>query len=686
MAVACWAVDRRHKGLQQLASLAETGRTFLGPLKASKFVTDAEGGESVLVSSTIRLLESLDVSSAVGQLLNEAIHAQHGAHGTGTSTLLFLAGAWSRAVEECLQLGIPIPAIVEVMAEGLTLCTEEVALLQVPVHLTLDPRDSPRAMSGLEAARLSWNPSLPPETTVGQEDHHHQDVACHSASPFSPPGAPGTRPEPWVTRVAAGETTSFGRRRSVLSRSRHLGRMGGGRDQSKPGTWPGQVSDSPRAQACTDLAELAAGLSHGSDGCMALVEAAVRLQLRGSYGRPCVFDPSRLFTCCVPGLPDVSSSVCPGFVTLAPACSAAVIRALAQQPARVVLVEGDLTHTFRHPGFHGPGRVRTELGDLECGEEGSEAAWAEGVEQALRRLRVDLVLARGGVADALAERCLRAGRLALSSVPGRALQAISEASGAEPVFYVSQLHEGSVGSGVSVAPWPGPSDAALGRDWAAVAVVAEGAALVTAMLAGAVAGCTQSTEDDFWRCTRRVQGVLAEGKVFPGAGAVELRCVRHLLALAEGQHGARGDGAARPLGPQAGACPLLQAHRPAVLQGLAGGWRQYLAALLCNATGSSAIEANTVIQRHLQDTAAPGSPPAPVLRELSGGRGWLCSPRLPDEPEPAARVYDVVTPKVEAWRRALDLVLLVLQTDSEVITGHGHSRMSAQPSDGVLFL
>jgi Bardet-Biedl syndrome 12 protein len=32
-------------------------------------------------------------------------------------------------------------------------------------------------------------------------------------------------------------------------------------------------------------------------------------------------------------------------------------------------------------------------------------------------------------------------------------------------------------------------------------------------------------------------------------------------------------------------------------------------------------------------------------------------------------VYDNLSVKVEAWRRAMDLVLLVLQTDAEVITG-----------------
>ncbi|XP_042548927.1 Bardet-Biedl syndrome 12 protein [Dipodomys spectabilis] len=685
MAVACWGVNRRHKGLQQLSSFAETGRTFLGPLKASKFITDAECQESVLVSSTLRLLENLDVSNAVGQLLNEAIFAQHGTHGTGTTTLLFLAGAWSRAAEEFLHLGIPIPIIVSVMSEGLNLCTEEVAFLQVPVHLVFDHLDSPRALSGLDAARVSPRAVPPPGSALRQEDGHLKDGATPPS--FTTSGLPkgrATPPEPCIAqaKVGAVESTRPCCRRSVLSRSRHLGRMGSSAGSSEPGASQGRGADPPGARACTDLAELAAGLSHGSDGCMVLVEAAMRLQLQDARGLPFALDISRLFTCCVPGLPDACSSVCPGFVTLVPASSVAAIQALARRPARVVVMDGDVTHTYRHPGFHAPGRMQT-LGGVGCQEDGSEAAWADGTAQALAQLRVDLVLARGEVAGALAARCRQSGRLALGCVRDSALQAVAEASGAVPVLYVSQLHEACVGAGVSVALWPGPSGAVLGRDRAAVALTAEGAALVTAVLTGPVPGRVQAKEDAFWSCARRVQGALAEGKVFPGAGAVELLCVRRLLALADGELGERG---ARPPEPSARTSASLQAHRPAVLRGLAAGWLQYLSALLRNAAGSSAMEANTVIQRHVQHAPASGSPVESVLREHSQGCGWMFSPRLPDEREPGSRVYDAVTPKVEAWRRALDLVLLVLQTDSEIITGHGHTQMRAQHADGVSFL
>ncbi|XP_048189312.1 Bardet-Biedl syndrome 12 protein [Perognathus longimembris pacificus] len=595
MAVSCWGARGRHEGLEQLSSLAEAGRAFLGPLRASKFVTDTAGEAGALVSSAEQLLESLEARGAVGQLLREAVRAQHAAHGTGAATLLFLAGAWGRAAQDCLQLGIPVPAIVSAMAEGLCMCTEEAAALHLRVRL---------------------------EQEEGRQGE--------SASPqLTGPGLPRTSPEFHAApRVAATAESAWpGRRRTELSRSRHLGRGGG-----RQGEGVDPDPDPPGARACTDLTELAAGLSHGHDGCMALVEAALRLQLRGTRPPPALH-AAQLFTCCVPGPPAACSGVCPGFVALVPASCATTVQALERRPARVALLEGDLTHTYRHPGF------RAAPGPAGGAGAGGEAAWVEGAERALGQLRVDLILARGRVSEALAGRCLRAGRLALGGVPGRALRALAEASGAAPALYVSQLHEACVGAGVAVALWRGPPGNELGGDRAAVAVsvAAEGAALATAVLTGPAAGPLRMREDAFWRCARRVEAALAEGAVFPGAGAVELLCIARLLALA-------------------GEAP---GHRPAVFRSLAAGWRRYLTALRLNA-GAPALEADAAVQQLVAEAAASARPAAHVLRQHGGGA----------EP-PAPRVYDAVTPKLEAWRRALDLVLLVLQTDSEIVTDRG---------------
>lgn len=131
----------------------------------------------------------------------------------------------------------------------------------------------------------------------------------------------------------------------------------------------------------------------------------------------------------------------------------------------------------------------------------------------------------------------------------------------------------------------------------------------------------------------------------------------------------------------------LSVYRPTVLKCLAGGWHEFLSAIMCNtATYPSAVEASTFIQHHVQSAADSGSPSSYILSEYSELSSGLFHSDISNNLELVPRVYDTVTPKIEAWRRALDLVLLVLQTDSEIITGLVHTQMNSQELDGVLFL
>ncbi|XP_015265704.1 PREDICTED: Bardet-Biedl syndrome 12 protein [Gekko japonicus] len=125
---------KRHLGLQQLSSLASVVKTFLGPIKSSKFIVDKRTYGSVLICSVVRLLESLDSNNTVGQLLNDTIQAQNKEYKTGTTTLLFLVSAWSSAVLECLEQGVPLSIIVTLMSEGLNSCIEQVQCLTISIQ------------------------------------------------------------------------------------------------------------------------------------------------------------------------------------------------------------------------------------------------------------------------------------------------------------------------------------------------------------------------------------------------------------------------------------------------------------------------------------------------------------------------------------------------------------------------
>ncbi|XP_033071073.1 Bardet-Biedl syndrome 12 protein [Trachypithecus francoisi] len=710
MVMACRVINkRRHMGLQQLSSFAETGRTFLGPLKSSKFIIDEECHESVLISSTVRLLESLDLSSAVGQLLNEAVQAQNNTYRTGTSTLLFLVGAWSSAVEECLHLGVPISVIVSVMSEGLNFCSEEVVSLQVPVHNIFDCMDSTKTFPQLETFSVSLCPFLqvPSDTDLIEEEHGLKDVTSQTLTISNLSGRPLKSSEFFKpqAKVEADKNTSRTLknslladtccRKSILIHSRHFNRTDNTERVSKPDGFQEHFTATLKTYRCNDLVELAVGLSHGDHSSMKLVEEAVQLQYQnacvqqGNCIKPFIFDISRICTCCLPGLPETSSCVCPGYVTVVSVSNTPVIKELQNQPLRIVLIEGDLTENYRHLGFNKSVNIKTALTSMELQEDSSEELWANHVLQVLIQFNVNLVLVQGNVSERLIEKFINSKQLVIGSVNGSVMQAFAEAAGAVQVAYITQVNEDCVGNGVCVTFWrSSPLDVVDGNNRIAILLKTEGINLVTAVLTNPVTAQMQTKEDRFWTCAYRLYYALKEEKVFLGGGAVEFLCLSCLQILAEQSLKKENHACSGWLhNTSSWLASSLAIYRPTVLKFLANGWQKYLSTLLYNtAHYSSEFEASTYIQHHLQNATDSGSPSSYILNEYSKLNSRIFNSDISNKLEQIPRVYDVVTPKIEAWRRALDLVLLVLQTDSEIITGHGHTQINSQELTGFLFL
>ncbi|XP_008563208.1 PREDICTED: Bardet-Biedl syndrome 12 protein-like [Galeopterus variegatus] len=710
MVMACRVINkRRHIGLQQLSSFAETGRTFLGPVKSSKFIIDEECHESVLISSTVRLLESLDLTSAVGQLLSEAIRAQYNMYRTGTSTLLFLVGAWSSAVEECLHLGVPISIIVSVMSEGLNSCSEEVVSLQVPIHNIFGHLDNTKTFSGLETFSVSLCPLLqvPSDTGLTQEEHDLKDVASQSLTIYSLSGRPIQSPQFFKPQAEVETDKSTSQtpknsqladthcRKSILIHSRHFNSTDNNQWISEPDGFLDHGTATSKTYGCNDLVELAVGLSHGDHSSMKLVEEAVRLQYQnacmqqGNCTMPFMFDISRIFTCCLPGLPETFSCVCPGYITIVAVSSTTLIKELQNQPVRVVLIEGDLTENYRHLGFNNSANIKTVLDSMKLQEDSLEELWTNYVLQVLTQFNVNLILVQGNVSEQLIEKCTHNKLLIIGSVNGSVMQAFAEAAGAVQVTYITQVNEDCVGNGVYVTFWrSSPLDIVGRNNGMAILLKTEGINLVTAVLSSPVTAQMQTKEDRFWTCAYRLYYALKEEKVFLGGGAVEFLCVSHLQILAK-----------QSLRKENHACSewlhntsswldsSLAIYRPTVLKCLANGWHKYLSTLIYNtASYSTEFEASTFIQHHLQNASDSGSPSSYILNEYSKLNNGIFKSGVSTKQEQIPRVYDIVTPKIEAWRRALDLVLLVLQTDSEVITGLGHTQINSQELEGFLFL
>lgn len=701
---------RRHIGLQQLSALASTGRTFLGPMKSHKFIVDEITKQSTLICSAVRLLESLDLTSAAGQLLNETIQAQNKEFKTGMSTLLFLVGAWSSAVMECLQQNVPVPAIVSVMSEGLNSCCERVQCLQIPIHdvkkelcsSRVRPKafESKNGQAGRDALTNPWDllcfqrDISAAEEVIPVNSYSHQGDDCNFnkllVSPLAGFGSVAS-----VVKAVGGKSSSSLSGSGVtasscitrkLTHSRHFSTLGKGRSASLQGNFQGHLSGSAAdVCGCCGLGHLAVALSHGNQTSVKLLQSvAAHQQERAECSGSSQINIAEIVTCCVLGLPESYSCVSPGLVTLVSPEQASVIKHLADKPLRVLLMDGDLTEGYRHLGFNRPPNVRSilERPSPQGGRAGD--AWPSRMSDILMSFEVNLVLVKGNVCKNFMERCVASRILVLGCVARDVLCAFGAATGARAVTYLSQLNASSVGSGAWAELWKSSDGRAVDLgELLPARISAGGIPLLTAVLTTALPCKARLLEDQFWTLLYRLHHALKDGKVFPGGGAVELLCLSHIQALAEQPGRPGSDRVVRDLPG-----PWLAQYKPIVLQALASGWRRYLSVLLCNtARASSELEAGASVDLHLQKAAACGSPSAYILEEFRRG-GVL---RSGSEPFPEqvtdVRVCDNVAAKTEAWRRALDLVLLVLQTDAEIITGPRRNQiLNSTVSSEFMFL
>ncbi|XP_027746936.1 Bardet-Biedl syndrome 12 protein [Empidonax traillii] len=702
---------RRHIGLQQLSSLASTGRAFLGPVKSHKFIVDESTKQSTLICSAVRLLESLDLTSAAAQLLNETIQAQNKEFKTGMSTLLFLVGAWSNAVVECLQQNVPVSAIVSVMSEGLNSCCERVQCLQISIHDVkkdlCSSRVRPKAFE-CKACQAGCDSLLNPQDLLCFQKHisapevipvsscSHQGDDCHFnkglVSPLVDFGsaaslvkAAGDRSSSVIP--ASGVITSSWIKQK-LTHSRHFSTLGKSHFSSQQGNFEGHfLRPSADPCECCDLGHLAVALSHGNETGVKLLQSVVayqqeRAECRGSSQ----LNITEIVTCPLLGLPESHSRVCQGFVTLVSPEQATVIKQFKDKPLRMLLVDGDLTEQYRHLGFNRPHNVRTilEHPNLEGGRAGD--TWLSRMLDILVGFEVNLVLVKGSVCKNLLDRCTSSRILVINLVPQDVLCAFGEVTGAQPVTYLSQLNPSCVGNGAQAGMWEASDGRAMDLgELVPVRISARGLPLLTAVLTTAVAAKLQLLEDQFWTWVYRLYHALKDGKVFPGGGAVELLCLSHIQVLAEQPVRPAKAGKEFP-GPWL-AAPVAE-YKSLVLQALASGWKRYLTVVMCNtAKAPSELEACALVDRHLRKAAECGSPSAYILELFRRGDvlGGGSSP-FADHGE-GLKVCDNVGAKTEAWRRALDVVLLVLQTDAEIITGPGRNELLNSPvSSEFMFL
>ncbi|XP_073428123.1 chaperonin-containing T-complex member BBS12 isoform X2 [Dendrobates tinctorius] len=640
---------RSHLGLIELCNFSSSVKTFLGPQKSYKFIYDPDTQESSLTCSAFRLLESLDLSGAVGQLLNETIQAHHKAYKTGTTTLFFLIGEWSKAVLECLHHGVPISLIVSVMVEGLNSCIESLKALHIPLHNVLATKQiSSHRTSVLDGRR----------DIIYNHGNHH--ISSSRSDSFDIKCLGGRIPNAVknvdIIQSSRGNISSNLCQMSKLSHSRHF---------SSP-----KVSNfqDPSQTSCHSLENVTKSLSHGNCEAMELVKKAAILMLENTpeiFVTKDLFKVSYVNICILRGLSELNSSATFGYVTLVRPEYATIVQKFEGKPLRVLLLDGELTEKYRHLGFN----MATNLKLVsKCADHvnSSKESWIDKACQKIVQANINLILVRDDACPQLIMQCIHRNILIITHVKPNVLQAFSDCTGAEPVTYLTQVRNHSIGCEVFAKIFPQGSSEP--NQAIAVNLHAHGINLVTVVLSCRLFPKMKVMEDQFWTCSYKLYNALLDQKVFPGGGAVELFCLNHLQKLEKTLVPTSSISRGSLSCTSSWLSSSVVYYQSFVYKCFANGWIKYLSTLLFNmGEYSSELQAMTIIQNELKNISACSSPSSYVFNEyfkkvLKGEREFLTDHRL-------VTVYDNVIPKVEAWRSALHLVHIVLQTDAEIITG-----------------
>ncbi|KAI3351438.1 hypothetical protein L3Q82_020289 [Scortum barcoo] len=614
---------RQHVGLQKLSALAGVTHSSLGPNKKCKFIQDDATGESALVCSCFRIFENLELTCGVGQLVYETIQAHQKVYRTGSGCLLFLAGAWSRAALECLQRGISVAHITSVMSEGMDMCLG----VSGKCSITVEGLGVGQTKSHTETSR---DPGLPKQPIVeaSQASGHLQ-------------GTPN---------VGHKTLNTSGQRKIKLSR--HFCEAKSENVSTVP---------LPHRPKLPDIAHIAEGLSHGCVKAMNLVIEASRIQSQNNQqDLSCsTFDVTKVVTCVLPGLPEEHACVMPGCIVRLSAEQASVAHHLKEQRLKVALINGDLSHSYRHLGFTRPTGIQHVSEQSDLSSLNKEEEWMEKVTTLLLNLEVKLVLVTGLVSESVIQRCCRHGVLVVEIVKASVLKAFASTAGALPVTYATQLSKHCVGSGVKVVIWRDLSSHERKPSTAVNISTGGNDDLVTAVLTSCVDGKLQALEDQFWACAYRLHHALKDKVLLPGAGVTEMLCVRHLQKQAEQRDKLHIERNGDSLVKQTKAGTAANPYRGVVLHLMADGLIDYISTVMVNTGRFSEVQARTAVSQQLQDCEGTPQLFSDAEREDSSV----------SSDSPAVKIYDNLSVKQEAWRKALDLVFLILQTDAEVITG-----------------
>ncbi|GCB69977.1 Bardet-Biedl syndrome 12 protein [Scyliorhinus torazame] len=692
--IRCLFINRKsHLGLEQIAAVAASGKSLLGSRKCYKFIVDDRTGETVVICSAFRLLENLQLDCPIGQLLNEAVQAHYKQYKSGTSTLLFLTGAWSKAVLNCIKQEIPIPIIVSVMYEGLEHCFEVLTSHQISIDSILKSSLCEQHPQMFKLEKLSCPLTSSPAHLTNEvqsvvKEHtrfrSNTSVKGNCTNNYNVNNEIGSLLQPFSSNIMTRASSDQGQLNSACNRikpkvnmSRYFRNSNRNRqEEALPDLLNRFEEDSFVTPAdSASFTALALSLSHGNQRMMKLVVEAYKIQTQSTLAENSSskilpeFDIGNLVTYFLPGLPEHDSCVGPGFITLISGEQSVIVKHLAALPLHTIFINGDLTDKYLHPGFN---RISNKIvtQTVEGISKNLEEEWLRTTMDILHTFRINLVLTKGIASPHLMDMCMQENILVIQEVKNPVFQRFAEVMGGIIVTYITQVNENCVGTGGHLCFWKTGNGGILNLgEKVAVQINTSKTAVTTVVLCSPLGCKLQTLADQFWTCAYRLKHALGERQIFPGAGATELACLCHLKQLIKKSFKSGTDISSIGAHCSSWFSDTAALYKSQVLQALADGLAEYLVTAMVN-TGmyGTPLDALSEVQKCLHQSVGL-FPIISGLSEQCVTADVPCRASCQSLNEDCFKVYDNVTVKLEAWRRALNLVLLVLRADAEIITG-----------------
>uniref|UniRef100_UPI00358E206D Bardet-Biedl syndrome 12 protein homolog isoform X1 n=2 Tax=Myxine glutinosa TaxID=7769 RepID=UPI00358E206D len=621
-----------HLGLQNLSRTASLAFSFIGPVKFYKFLYDAEDPSNLyLLASGIRVLQHHDCAFPSVHLLTEAVQHYRGIYGCGCNSLMALVAAWADAFNDCLTAdAVPVNVLVNVALKGLRSCKDVIISRAIKLSdMSLLPSMiEPHADVGseLDQTRCTlWDRGL----------YRSGLVICKANSQTMAP----SHERPWASNKT--------------------------------------------------LHSIARGLAHGDPNGMELAMEVYRIQAgRQLSSNECHYP--NLNSSCIAvkhslGQGENESHVVDGYIASVPFENLPTCRKLVGCNVRAIMLSGDLTPQHRHLGFKEMRGVKYVVlhntspmleSSQEC-DEGIRASttkpslkmkddqeWSTSTLSTLVALSVSVLFVEGTVFPSLLLDFFRHGILCVDRMSMGLLHAMSEALSVKVLVYVVQAKESDVfevslgfaaSSNRRYMKVENTAQHSESENQIDVIIRTARPAVQTVVLCCPVPVKLPALEDAFWACVNRLAWVLKEGKALPGAGITEIMCLRHLDQMSQTLGTVQYSNCQVSYPEQFNSGQHELVHNKMVLHALALGWRRYLAAAVANTgkyNGGAEIEA--LIERSITSKHNEA-----IIQCFS----HLSTP-----------VFDALTPKLEGWQVALELVMLMLQADAEIVTRVNASR------------